>query len=179
MNCAHVHNRMQLYLDGRLDGQRLPEFARHLRQCEACRAELAMYQSIAEGAALVEPLWQPEALTRAIMLRIRQADAQAATAKGSRAFAPGWADAMLAAGMATLVTMLFLVFEPALRSAVSGAILGGVFSLMRNIMLATASWSPLVLWLVWIGLGVTITLWFAGREVRAGWRRNLTARLSR
>ena len=32
-------------------------------------------------------------------------------------------------------------------------------------------------WLVWITAGVALTLWLAGREVRAAWRRSLAQRL--
>jgi anti-sigma factor RsiW len=179
MKCGQVHDSIQLYLDGRLDGQRMPGLAQHLQTCGQCRDELAAYQTIVEGMTTTEPDLHPEALTRSIMLRIRQVDAQLRAPALSRPFSLGWADALLAAALATVMTVVFLFFQPVLRAAISVPLSDTFAALTHTIALHTASWSPLAIWFVWIALGVTLTLWFAGREVRAGWRRTIQERLSR
>jgi anti-sigma factor RsiW len=179
MKCSEVHRWIQLYLDGRLDGHRLPSLARHLRTCDACRDDLASYQAIVERVGAIDPLRQPEELTRAVMLRIRQTEARRLVLTTSRSFSLVWADAFLAAALATIVTIVFLFFQPALRASASGAFALTVTSLAHGVSFKASEWSPLVVWLVWAGLGVGLALWFAGREVRAGWRRTLLARLSR
>jgi anti-sigma factor RsiW len=179
MKCSEVHRWIQLYLDGRLDGRSLPSLARHLRTCAACRADLVSYQAIVEGVGAIDPLRQPEELTRAVMLRIRQTEAQRRVLTASRSFTAVWADAVLAAALATIVTIAFLFFEPALRASASGAFALTVTTLAHGVSVKASDWSPLAVWLVWVGLGIGLTLWFAGREVRAGWRRTLLARLAR
>ena len=178
MNCTEVHRWMQLYLDGRLDGRCLPSLARHLRMCDMCRADLVRYQAIVEGVGAIEPLRDPEELTRSVMLRIRQSEAQRRMLAASRSFSLAWADALLAATLATMATVVFLFFQPALRASASGALALSASALAHDISGKASTWSPLAVWLVWVGLGVGLTLWFAGREVRAGWRRTLLARRS-
>jgi anti-sigma factor RsiW len=177
MSCSEVRACIQLYLDGRLETQRVPRLARHLAACGACRDELAAYQMLVEGMTVAVHLQNPDALTASIMRRVRQAEAQLRVPRQRRAFALGWADALIASLLATMMTIIFLVSEPVLRASVSRALSLTYSSLTHGITLATASWSPLLVWLVWIGVGVALTLWFAGREVRDDWRRTVMTRL--
>lgn len=179
MTCSRVHPWLHLYLDGRLDARRQPALARHLQTCAACRRDLATYQLIAEGAGAPDPVAHPEELTRVIMARIRQADARLRIPALSPAFALGWADALLAAGLATIMTLAFLFFEPTLRFALSGALAFDAATLARDAAARAAAWPTLAVWLVWVGIGIVLTLWFAGREVRATWRRAVVGRLTR
>lgn len=177
MNCSDARRWIQLYMDGRLEGRDQPNLARHLSTCDACRGELAAFQLLVDGLSCEDPLRSPDLLTRSIMRRIRQADAATMGQSVSHPFALGWADAVLAASLATVVTIIFLWFEPALRAAVSAMAKLALDSVTHGITAATSSWSPVAVWLVWIGAGVALTLWFAGREVRAEWRRTLLTRL--
>lgn len=179
MKCEHARAWIQLYLDSRLEAHRQTVLARHLHVCAACRMDLATYQLVTEGMGASIPLRHPEALTRSIMARVRRAEAQSRMPVLRRAVSLGWADALLSAVLATVMTLTFLYFEPALRLAVSSALALSVASLTHDIGHKASSWPSLAIWLVWASLGITLALWFAGGEVRAGWRRAVIARLSR
>lgn len=66
---THVVDRLQIYLDGELPAPAAREVAGHLRECAACREELAALQALwrsVDGAA-------PPPLPRSLWPRIRAA----------------------------------------------------------------------------------------------------------
>ena len=177
MSCARIQSWMQLYLDGRLDLRRLPLLERHLMDCPACRAELDQMEAICQAAALVDTR-EPDGLTEAILSRVALVEARRhAQVRTRRAFAPGWGDAVLAALLATLATALLLALQAPLRRPFLAA-LNQALDLAHRGFAQVAGGSPgWLAWVVWVGVGVLLTLAFAGAEVRANWRRTLLARL--
>lgn len=57
----HVARLLPAYLNGTLDSPVVTAVCRHLRQCAACRAELATWQAISEATSLAAPVQAPSA----------------------------------------------------------------------------------------------------------------------
>lgn len=179
MKCERVRVWMQLYLDGRLPVRRLARLEHHLGDCAACRAELGQMEAICQAASVPLPVREPEHLTSAIMARVALVETRRSHARARRDFTWGWGDALLAALLATLATALLLALQPQLWHPVALA-LDQVLETAHHGLLAALGNSPeWLLWVVWVGAGVLLTLGFAGAEVRANWRRALLARLPR
>lgn len=172
MKCSRAMILLNLYVDGRLPLRRFAALEDHLRECAACSEELCHLELVAR--ALVEsPLAaEPEGLTALILARIAGFEVNRARS-GERAFAPRWGDAVLAAVLASLTTLLFVFLDPHLRPGIlSGlATLGGHLSSVAAASGTGAS--ALLVWTVWIAAGCVLTLWLAGAQLRSTWRRSL------
>lgn len=177
MTCARARIWIQLYLDGRLDAVRLARLQGHVAECAACREELAVLEMFCQGAVAESIAGQPVDVTDVVMARIADFEERRAAAGVTSGFALAWADAVLAAVLATLATGLFLFFQPSLWRMSSTAASRALGALGHDIADQLATWSPWVAWIVCVGLGMALTIWFAGGEVRAGWRKALMARL--
>lgn len=172
--CRRANGLLQLYIDGRLDPRHLPALEAHLDGCADCRAALAAYELVAQSAGLPEGAPDPAQLTVSIMARIAAHESQKhGQLAARRQFAPRWADALLAALLATLSTLLFAMLNPGVRVTMAHA-----FPLAATVLGAPGpgaiAWS---VWVVWIATGMGLTLLLAGAEVRATWRKRLAARL--
>jgi predicted anti-sigma-YlaC factor YlaD len=177
MTCARARFWMQLYLDGMLDARRLARLEEHLAGCAVCREELAVLEMVCQGTVEATLAGPAVDVTGAVMARIAGLEERRAAAGAARGFALAWADAVLAAVLATLATALFLVFQPTLWRMSSTAASQELGALGHDIADQLATWSPWVAWVVCVGLGIALTIWFAGGEVRSGWRKALMARL--
>lgn len=170
--CRRANVWLQHYVDGRLDPRQLPALEEHLEACAECRVALAAYEVVAQSAGMPEGAPEPAQLTALIMGRIATYEAQRRVAAQWQ-FMPRWADALLAALLATLSTLLFALLDPPVRDAMAHA-----FPLAAMVLGASGpgaiAWSA---WAVWIASGTGLTLWLAGAEVRAAWRKRLSARL--
>lgn len=177
MTCVHATTWLHLYVDGRLHVRQLARLEAHLETCATCREDLLLLEVVCEAATAVAPIQDPAGLTRLIMSRIAEVEARRVAAAGQRQFGVGWADALLAGAMATLATLIFLMFQPGLRQMVSLTMSQTIVPAERTLgafLVTSSSWFG---WLVWMGIGLLIAVWFAGGEVRAEWRRSLMARL--
>lgn len=195
ITCARARGWLNLYVDGRLPLGRLRALEAHVLGCAACRRELMMLEGIREALredaaeAEAEAAPEPAELHALIVARIaayetrrREARAAVAAAKVAGAgmgasFGLRWADALLAAALATLSTLVFVLLDPGLRAVVPAALLRsfpGVAALLSAPGPGAVAWAA---WLVWIVAGVGLALLFAGAEVRMQWRRALAARL--
>lgn len=178
MTCKRASAWLQLYLDGRLDVRRIVRLEEHLDMCQACREDLDVLEAICHGASALDYVREPADLTEHVMRRVADLEARRVAA-GHRSFGLGWADALLAGLLATVMTALFLWFQPALSQEASMALMRNLLAADRGIAEMVSSWSSWVIWAVWVGAGLALTIWFAGSEVRAGWRRTLAERLPR
>lgn len=171
--CRRANVWLQHYIDGRLDPRRLPALETHLDACADCRAALSAYEVVAQSAGMPEGAPDPAQLTAAIMARITAYEAQRHVAAVRRQFAPRWVDALLAALLATLSTLIFALMNPGVRGAMAHT-----FPLAAIVLGAPGpgaiAWSA---WVVWIASGTGLTLVLAGGEVRATWRKRLAVRL--
>lgn len=176
MTCKRASTWLQLYVDGRLNVRRLVWLEEHLESCRACREDLDVLEAICHGSAALAYAYEPADLTERIMRRVAAVERRRAAA-GRGAFGLGWADGLLASLLATVMTALFLWFQPALSQQASAALVSNLLALDRGVVELVNTWSAWVVWAVWVGAGLGLALWFAGGEVRAGWRRALADRL--
>jgi anti-sigma factor RsiW len=176
MNCAQAQRELQLYMDGRLDQRRFYPLEAHLDICERCQDSLKLYEIMQE--ALTDPLAEkePANLTALIMARIAVAEKRRTT-QVAQPFDWQWRDALLAALLGTTSTLLFLVINPALRTTFFMTIAHS-FPMLATLIQANGPGAiPWIACIVWITVGVGLTLWLAGAEVRAAWKRSLTHRI--
>ena len=136
-----------------------------------------LYEEIHKALADPSPEREPANLTALVMARIASAERQSRIST-TQTFGWLWRDALLAAVLGTASTLLFLLINPTLRTSFFLTIAHS-FPLLVTLIQAEGPGSiPWVAWVVWITAGVTLTLWLAGAEVRATWKRSLTHHLA-
>lgn len=176
MKCSRARTLLNLYVDGRLSASRFAALEAHLGDCAACRAELTHLELVTRSLAEAPFVAEPERLTTLILARIAGYEANRAHAH-ERSFAPRWGDAVLAAVLASLTTLLFVFLDPHLRVG----ILANVSSVGAQLstLVSTPGQGALgwLVWSVWIGAGCVLAVWLAGAQVRSTWRRSLAERI--
>ena len=176
MTCSRALHLLNLYVDGRLPMRRFAALEEHLGGCAACRAELTHLELVTDSLRETQLVAEPEGLTGLILARIAGYEVNRVRTR-ERAFALRWADAVLAAVLASLTTLLFVFLDPHLRPDVLlgfstvGAHLSGLVSTPGS---GASAWFH---WMVWVGAGCVLTIWLAGAQLRASWRRSLTQRI--
>lgn len=178
MKCSRARTLLNLYVDGRLSASRFAALEAHLGDCAACRAELTHLELVTRSLAEAPFVAEPERLTTLILARIAGYEANRARARAhERSFAPRWGDAVLAAVLASLTTLLFVFLDPHLRVG----ILANVSSVGAQLstLVSTPGQGALdwLVWSVWIGAGCVLAVWLAGAQVRSTWRRSLAERI--
>jgi hypothetical protein len=175
MTCARAYRQLQLYLDDRLVAHAAADVAAHLAGCGACRENLRLLQLVRTCAATPPDVREPERLTRSIMARVAAFERQRALAAAP--FALRLADALLAIVLASLATIIFLLTQPGLLRTVADLLRRALAPFQRGYLGFVGQWGTLLAWVIWMGIGLSLALWFAGGEVRAGWRRTLSEHL--
>jgi len=176
MRCTRAMALLQLYVDGRLETRYLAPLETHLDSCARCRDELALLEAICATAADAEAVVEPPDLTNRILTRVAMSEMRrsAATING---FGLRWADGLRAALLATATTLLFILLSPTLRLSVGSAVYHSFPEVVALLLAPGPGSIAWLAWLVWTVAGLTLTLWFAGAEVRSAWRRSLVSRL--
>lgn len=177
MTCERASALQHLYIDSRLDFHRVAALEAHLSRCSRCRHDLDVLGTVRAAVATPESIPMPADLTMRIMSRIAQSEERRA-AKALARYRLSWADAKLAAFFATATTLLFVIISPVLRLAVGGALRGAFPSLIAALLAPGPGSIAWLAWFVWIVVGVGLTFWLAGSEVREMWRRSLSQRLA-
>jgi anti-sigma factor RsiW len=192
-NCSQAQEWMQLYLDHRLSLARIRALEHHMERCKQCRAEWMLLEDVAAGIYSLEHIIEPSGLTDAIMARIAAATAQppeetsAALQRQKQRplraapFHLAARDVILSTILATLVVLSFVLAQPTLRDAlgvqVNPAIAAGL-SVFQALFSSNNGLVPFWLgWALWVALGVGITLFVAGSEIRSLWRQRIRERL--
>jgi hypothetical protein len=176
LTCSRMGELAQLYVDQRLDAQWVGRLEAHLAGCAECRRDLAVLEAICAASTPEAPIVEPPDLTARILGRVAVYEQGRARPQVA---GPGlrWADGVRAGLLASATTLFFILLSPALRPAF-GVQLARAFPAVVALLLAPGPGSIAWLaWLVWITAGVGLTLWLAGGEVRAAWRRSLAQRL--
>jgi anti-sigma factor RsiW len=177
MTCASTRRHLQHYLDDRLAVRAASGVATHLAECAACREDLRLLQAVRAGASSLGYVREPERLTRSIMARVAAFERQRAIAAHGARFALRLADALLATALASLATVLFLLTQPGLLRLAAAPVQQALVPLQRGYVGFVGQWGTLLAWAMWMGVGLSLTFWFAGSEVRAAWRRTLSEHL--
>jgi hypothetical protein len=177
MTCAGIRRHLQHYIDDRLAAHAASSVATHLAECAACREDLRLLQVVRTGASTLPYMREPERLTRSIMARVAAFERQRAIAMRGARFPLRLADALLATVLASLATVLFLLTQPGLLRMASEPLQHALVPLQRGYLGFVGQWGTVLAWAMWMGVGLSLTIWFAGSEVRAGWRRTLSEHL--
>ncbi len=191
--CTQAQEWMQLYLDHRLSLARIRALERHMEDCKQCHAEWMLLEDVVAGVHSLEHIVEPAGLTDAVMARIAAATAQppvetlaAPQRQKQRPLRPApfhlaARDVILSTILATLVVLTFVLAQPTLRDAVgtqvNPAIAAGL-SLFQTLFSPNDGLVPFWLgWALWVALGIAITLFVAGSEIRSLWRQRIRERL--
>lgn len=178
--CSRARYWLQLYIDERLDMRRLPTLEAHLDTCIACRRELAALEEIRGALAGANLEREPANLTERIMARVAAVETHRARARAAaRPFSLRWGDAVLAALLASIATLSFILLDPTLRSTVPVAFVRSFPNIAALLMAPGPGSIAWIAWVVWVATGVGIAIWFAGAEARSTWRRSLSERVPR
>ena len=176
LKCSRVSGLLQLYVDQRLNTQWEGRLEAHLAGCANCRHDLAVLEAICLASTQDAPIVEPPDLTARILGRVSLYE-QHRERPQVVGLGISWADGLRAGLLASATTLFFILLSPALRPAL-GMQIARTFPTIVKLLLAPGPGSIAWLaWLVWITVGVTLTLWLAGSEVRAVWRRSVTQRL--
>ena len=193
MTCSRAQEWMQLYLDNRLSLSRIRTLEHHMERCEQCRAEWMLLEDVVAGIHSLEHVIEPAGLTEVVMARIAAATAQPPLEPSAalqwqkqrplRAapFHLAARDIILSTILATLLVLSFVLAQPALRDTLSTlvnpAIAAGL-SVFQALFSPNDGIVPLwLVWALWVILGISITLFVAGSEIRSLWRQRIRERL--
>jgi anti-sigma factor RsiW len=189
MTCSQAQYMLQLYIDQRLSLSRTRALERHLSHCSACRSEWMLLEDMIAGVQSLSTITEPTWLTEAIMARVAETTAQPPKelavelqkprqrARYRMPFRPSIQDVILSSALATIVVISFVLFQPGLRSALvnsANPLVGSALSGLQSLLSVDAG---IMGWLLWVLLGICITVLLAGSEVRSQWRQRIRDRL--
>jgi len=178
MTCTQASRQIQTYVDGRLAPRALAPLESHLAHCAACREELAALEAICATLAQTSMEPEPRNLTTLVLVRVAAYEAQR-TRERERQFSLRWADTLLAALLASVATLGFVLLDPSLRDTFPAAF-SHMFPALVSLLSAPGPGSiAWIAWIVWVAAGLGLAIWFAGAEARATWRRSIVARIPR
>lgn len=192
MKCGRANDWMSLYLDGRLDVQRLGRLEHHLISCAACRSDLARLRQVQASLREQRQMEEPPGLTEHVMRRISAYEAQraseAAQARQRAAArhavrAERWAQAWRGAGarraLALVAALVALVVwaqmrTPTLLSGMAARLGPDVLQLLVTPGPDEIAWS---VWIAGVALALGAFTWLARTDAPEELRRALAERL--
>jgi anti-sigma factor RsiW len=188
MNCSRAQHLLQLYIDGQLNLRQTRALERHLLRCTACRAEWILLEDVVAGVHSLNYVVEPAWLTQSIMERVAETTAQPPAelviepprprqrVLQRTPFRLTLQDLILSSLLATIVVIGFAIIQPGLRDTLAKSmnpLMGSILSDLQFLISPNAGILGLVAWLLWVGLGISITLVLAGSEVRSQWRQRI------
>ncbi|RAQ96618.1 anti-sigma factor family protein [Thermogemmatispora tikiterensis] len=179
MRCSEAVSQLQLYLDGRLPGERLQALERHLARCARCRAELELLEEVVHHLESLQLIAEPEDLSLRIMERVaRTPQQQPASLLAQLRPSPG--ELLAAALLATVASLGSLLTQPAVLRLLpleGGPLFALLASTTHLLQTMDATTLMLVCWIMGTLIGICITLLVAGEEMRSRWLRAVWERL--
>ena len=180
LTCSRARVWLQLYVDERLDVCRLPALEQHLDACADCRRELAALEAIRCALVPTNLEREPATLTAQIMARVAVLESRRAYVRAAgSSFGVRWGDALLAALLASIATLSFVLLDPTLRATLPAVFVRSFPSLAALLLAPGPGSIAWIAWIVWVATGLGLAIWFAGAEARSTWRRNLSERVPR
>ncbi len=183
MHCQVASQQLQLYLDNRLTVQQVRSLEAHLSFCNACKEELILLESVIHDLEAFKVVAEPENLNESIMRRVALHTVQQPSLSSKFSlWRPSMLEILVAAALATVATIGTILQQPAIRSLLPFANGHDRFSLafinlLHTLMSVDSTTLILALWIAGIVLGVSITLIFAGSEMRTQWFKAMMERL--
>ena len=181
MRCADATRQLQLYIDYRLTSEQFRVLEAHMSQCSACQYQLLLLEEVSTSLRGMQPIAEPADLTMRIMQRVAESPRRRREGRYSL-LRPSLAEILAIFFLATITTFGIIWNQPTLRAVLPFAnghdFLSPSFFGMLNLLVASNS-GPLTLAL-WVGgalLGICITLFLAGDEMRTEWFKAMVERL--
>lgn len=183
MRCKEASQQMQLYLDNRLSVQQVRNLEAHLFSCNTCKEELIILESLIKDLETCKVVAEPPDLHETIMRRVALAAAQQTPSQSRFSlWRPSLLEILVAAALATIATIGTILQQPAIRALLP--IANGhdwlsltFLNLLHTLAGVDSTAFILALWIAGIVLGVSITLIFAGSEMRTQWLKAMMERL--
>ncbi|MBF6590138.1 MAG: zf-HC2 domain-containing protein [Ktedonobacterales bacterium] len=178
MRCSQATERLQVYIDGRLDARQLAPLERHLQSCSRCRQHLVSFEVIRSALATrEEAVIEPPDLAPVIMRRIAALEAPRAAALAPAA-TPGWRErTWQMVALVAALALAVLLLPPGAQSNLTETVNRGLPGLLQAL---TAPGPDSVAWAAWaVGAFVVLLLAFrfARAEASASLRRSIAQRL--
>jgi hypothetical protein len=188
MNCSRAQHLLQLYLDRQLSLRQTRALERHVAHCATCRTEWILLEDILVEVHSLNTIAEPAWLTDAIMTRVAETTAQppaelAIEPRKARQrslqrppFRLTVQDVVLSSLLATIAVICFALFQPGLRDTLAKSVnplLGMVLADLQFLISPNAGILGMLAWLLWVLLGISITCFLAGSEVRSHWRQRI------
>ncbi|HEU5370310.1 MAG TPA: zf-HC2 domain-containing protein [Ktedonobacterales bacterium] len=188
MTCSRAQHLLQLYIDHRLSLAHTRALERHLLHCSTCRAEWMLLEDVLAGIHSLNNIVEPAWLTESIMARVAEMTAQPPAEQSIETrrlrqrtsqrtpFRLTVQDVILSSLLATVVVISFALVQPGLRDMLVksvNSLLGTVLAGLQFLISPNAGIMGLFVWMLWVFLGICITLVLAGSEVRSHWRQRI------
>lgn len=188
MRCSRAVHLLQLYVDRRLSLDTMRVLEVHLSDCDACRRELFLLETMEQALNGIETVAEPPDLTVNIMRRValstkqREESSRLATDSSFILFRPSLMELLAVVGLATFAMLGVILGEPSLRAMLPIANGRDWLSLFfievwNSLLSVNSSTLMLAFYLLGTVLGVWITLLVAGNEMRRNWFKAMTDRL--
>ena len=187
MNCVKATRQLHFYLDQQLTLEEMRQLEMHISSCQSCRHELRLLEEIDATLKDFVLISEPVEFAANVMHRIALTEREKKIALLVEPPEPvswhfSFRELLLAIVLATCVTGALILFQPELRAVfpmMDGH--GGVLLIVANLWEAMLSVNSntlmLCFWVLGTVLGIWITLFVAGAEMRSQWYRAMIDRL--
>lgn len=193
MRCSKATHMLQLYIDKKLSLEQIRALETHLTTCPACCEELSVLEEIDVALKSMEMVVEPADLTMNVMKRValstqaqpsrRQTVKLTATREEKQLFTfrPSLMEWLTAIALATVTMLVLAIGWPAMNTVLHVGGHASIFSVFQSLWsLLTAVNSDTLMTLLWILgtiLGIWITLFVAGADMRNQWFKAVMDRL--
>ena len=193
MRCSKATHMLQLYIDKKLSLEQIRALETHLTTCTACCEELSVLEEIDVALKSMEMVVEPADLTMNVMKRValstqaqpsrRQTVKLTATREEKQLFTfrPSLMEWLTAIALATVTMLVLAIGWPTMNTVLHVGGRASIFSIFQSLWsLLTAVNSDTLMTLLWILgtiLGIWITLFVAGADMRNQWFKAVMDRL--
>ena len=193
MRCSKATHMLQLYIDKKLSLEQIRALETHLTTCTVCCEELSVLEEIDVALKSMEMVVEPADLTMNVMKRValstqaqpsrRQTVKLTATREEKQLFTfrPSLMEWLTAIALATVTMLVLAIGWPAMNTVLHVGGRASIFSIFQSLWsLLTAVNSDTLMTLLWILgtiLGIWITLFVAGADMRNQWFKAVMDRL--
>jgi predicted anti-sigma-YlaC factor YlaD len=181
MRCSEASRLLQLYIDARLNMDKVRKLEEHLTGCEACRHQLYLLEEVKSSLRDIPPVAEPAQLTVDIM-RLVAITPQRRSQKQYSLLRPSLVELLAVVLLATITTLGIFWDQPALRDALPFA--NGhdsrsqaFFAALNLLVAGNINTLSFMLWIGGALLGVCITLALVGTDIRREWFKAMLDRL--
>ena len=186
MHCSKAARQLQLYTDKQLNLEQIRALESHLSTCPACSNDYYLLEEIDHVLNSMELIQEPIDLTANVMRRValspQSTERQLTESRTILVFRPSFSEILIASLLATVAMCGLLFDQQSIRTALLGSsshdpISTFVAPIWNAVVMANSNTLMICLWVTGTVLGVWITLWVAGSDMRNEWFKAVLDRL--